>query len=56
MPDMPGMAWPDMPGVMPDSKVIDGLVGVVLDAWLEQPAVSRTPAAASRNMVFTPSR
>jgi hypothetical protein len=62
MPDMPGMAWPDMPGdcmpdmpgVMPDSKVIDGLVGVVSDAWLEHAVVSRMPAAASGNMVFTP--
>ena len=56
MPDMPGMAWPDMPGVMPDSKVIDGLVGVVSDAWLEHAVVSRMPAAASGNMTFTPSR
>ena len=50
---MPGMAWPDMPGVTPGRKVIEGAVVAVSDAWLEQPAVSRRPAAASRNMAFT---
>jgi hypothetical protein len=34
--------------------VIDGLVAVVLDAWLEHAAVSRTPTAAREAMTFTP--
>ena len=53
MPDMSGIAGTDMPGVMPDWKEIDGLVGVALDAWLEHAVVSRMPVAASRNMTFT---
>ena len=55
-PDMSGIAGPDMPGVMPDWKEIDGLVGVAFDAWLEHAVVNRMPVAASRNMTFTPSR
>jgi hypothetical protein len=53
---MPGIVGPDIPGVMPDWKEIDGLVGVALDAWLEHAAVDRMPVAASRYMTFTPSR
>lgn len=35
--------------------MIEGeVVGVALVAWLEQAAVNRTPAAASRSMTFTP--
>jgi hypothetical protein len=34
--------------------VIDGLVGVLVDAWLEQAAVNRTPTAAREIMTFTP--
>jgi hypothetical protein len=56
MPDMSGIAGPDVPGVMPDWKEIDGLVGVALDAWLEHAVVNSMPVAASRNMTFTPSR
>jgi hypothetical protein len=56
MPDMPCIAGPDMPGVMPVWKEIDGLVGVALDAWLEHAVVNSMPVAASRNMTFTPSR
>jgi hypothetical protein len=56
IPDMPGVAGPDMPGVMPVWKEIDGLMGVALDAWLEHAVVNSMPVAASRNMTFTPWR
>jgi hypothetical protein len=49
---IPGI--PDMPGVMPDWKLIEGplLVGGA-DVGLEQAAVSRTPTAASGSITFT---
>ena len=53
IPDMPGM--PDIPGVMPDWNVADaGLAAVLSGVWLEQDAMSRTLAAASGIMTFTP--
>jgi hypothetical protein len=36
--------------------VIDGLVEVAVDAWLEHAEVNNMPVAASRNMTFTPWR
>jgi hypothetical protein len=33
--------------------VTEGAVEAVSDAWLEQPAVSTMPAAASRSTTFT---
>jgi hypothetical protein len=45
---------PDMPGVMPDWKLIEGLLLVEgADGGLEQAAVNRTPTAASGSITFT---
>ena len=56
MPDVSGIAGPDMPGVTPVWNEIDGLVVVASDAWLEHAVVNSMPVAASRIMTFTPSR